>query len=79
PVFLRCGGKVSQLNTGDAVLLPRGSVHDLVSAPELDGRDIDAFDGAPLCRSVTAIRTSEDCHPADAVLFSGCMDFDLGT
>lgn len=81
PVFLRGGGEtVHAMNTGDAVLLPRGGEHDLVSAPDLIGRDIAAFQSSPLCRSVSAINScsGEGCPSTNALIFSGCMEFDLG-
>lgn len=81
PVFLRSGGETIQaMNTGDAVLLPRGGEHDLVSAPDLIGRDIAAFQSSPLCRSVSAIKScsGEGCPSTNALIFSGCMEFDLG-
>ena len=82
PVFLRGGGEaIHAMDTGDAVLLPRGGVHDLVSAPDLTaGRDVTAFEAAPLCQSVSAIRacSAEACRSTDVLIFSGCMEFDLG-
>jgi len=82
PVFLRSAdGAIHALDAGGAVLLPRGGVHDLVSQPDLPGRDLAAFETAPLCRSVSAITACSGgtCQPADAVIFSGCMEFDLGS
>lgn len=81
PVFLRSGdGAVHAMNAGDAVLLPRGGIHDLVSEPDLPSRDVAAFETAPLCQSVGAIKAccggADD--PASALIFSGCMAFDLG-
>lgn len=80
-VYVRIGGTVHRLMTGDAVLLPRGGVHDLVSEPEVAGQDIADFDCTPLCQTVSAIRacTPQACRSSNAVLFSGCMDFDLGS
>ncbi|MCO4319492.1 AraC family transcriptional regulator [Phyllobacterium sp. 21LDTY02-6] len=82
PVFLRYGnGSIEEMNTGDAVLLPRGGAHDLVSHPDMPCRDVAGYEGAPLCPSVTAIRacSTDMCQPSDALIFSGCMEFDLGT
>lgn len=82
PVFLvGAGENVHAMDAGDAVLLPRGGVHNLVSAPDLPGRDITAFQAAPLCRSVSAINACTDTgsQPTGAVIFSGCMEFDLGS
>jgi AraC-like DNA-binding protein len=82
PVFLRnAAGTVHSMNTGDAVLLPRGGPHDLVSQPNLPSRDVAGFETAPLCQSVSSIQacTGGACEPTDALIFSGCMEFDLGS
>ncbi|MDQ0471964.1 AraC-like DNA-binding protein [Labrys wisconsinensis] len=81
PVFLRePDGTLHAMAAGDAVLLPRGGAHDLVSGPDLPGRDLAAFETAPLCRNVGAIAACDgDCPETGALVFSGCMEFDLGT
>lgn len=81
PVFLRRAGEaVHAMAAGDAVLLPRGGAHDLVSQPDMPSRDVTAFEAAPLCQSVSAINacTGGACQPTDVLVFSGCMEFDLG-
>jgi len=81
PVFLRTAGdKLQRLDTHDAVLLPRGGRHELLSAPDLPSRDIITYDSIPLCKSVGAITAckGETCRTKDALIFSGCMEFDLG-
>lgn len=80
PVFLRDGEAVHAMNSGDAVLLPRGGAHDLVSGPELAGRDVTAFKASPLCPSVSAIKSCPDdvCPSRNVLVFSGRMAFDLG-
>jgi AraC-like DNA-binding protein len=81
PVFLRtAGGASHRLDAGDAVLLPHGRAHELLSAPDLRARDVATFDTLPLCETVCAVVA---CDPArdrsrDALVFSGCMEFDLG-
>ncbi len=90
-VFLRGLGESAQvssahvpsaqiLRAGDAVLLPRGGEHDLVSAPDLPSQDVAGFETTELCKSVSAISVCSDasCRAKDAVVFSGCMEFDLG-
>ncbi len=82
PVFLRtASGTVHALDTHDAVLLPRGGEHALLSAPELESRDIVTYEANPLCASVGAITAcnAETCRTKDALVFSGCMEFDLGS
>jgi AraC-like DNA-binding protein len=81
PVYLRAlSGSLHEMNTGDAVLLPRGGAHSLLSSPEMPCQNIRSFNTAPLCNSVTAIKTcSPETPAAERILvFSGCMEFDLG-
>ena len=82
-LFLRDqAGVVHLLKEGDAVLLPRGGRHDLLSAPDMPSRDVETFQSTQLCQSVCAIAvcTEDDtaCRTADCLVFSGCMEFDLG-
>ncbi|XEY20604.1 AraC family transcriptional regulator [Azospirillum sp. HJ39] len=81
PVILRIPASGTfMLSTGDAVLLPRGGAHELLSAPELPARDVSSFATAPLCGNVSALEScpAESCRTKDAVIFTGCMEFDLG-
>jgi len=80
-VFLRgLGESPLTLAAGDAVLLPRGGAHDLVSAPDLPSRDVAGYESTELCKSVCAISVcaEADCRTKEALIFSGCMEFDLG-
>lgn len=81
PLYLRSpGGALHALNTGDALLLPRGGPHELLSAPDLPSRDLDTFETATLCHGVHAVRAcAEEREEEAALLFSGCMEFDLGS
>lgn len=77
PVYLRApGGALHRLETGDAVLLPQGGEHALLSSPDNACRDIAAFDSVDLCATVCDVR-SAPCHNG-ALIFTGCMEFDLG-
>lgn len=81
PVFLRRpDGSVHAMATGDAVLLPRGGLHDLISAPDLPCRDVRSFEAQPLCASVSAITACavDECASTRVLIFSGCLEFDLG-
>lgn len=81
PVFLRSADQVVRpMTTGDAVLLPRGGAHDLVSEPDMPSRCVTAFAAAPLCPSVSDIQAC-DCagDTGGGLIFSGCMAFDLGS
>ena len=80
PVFLRQGDEIHQMATGDAVLLPRGGIHDVVSQPDLACRDVAAFTTSTLCQGVSALTACKagECPSSHVLIFSGCMEFDLG-
>lgn len=84
PVYLRTlDGGMLTMKGGDAVLLPRGGPHSLLSSPDREEkcRDIHSMAAAPLCASVSAIHACDggaDCIDKRAVVFSGSMEFDLG-
>ena len=79
-VFLRQGDEVHQMDTGDAVLLPRGGTHDVVSQPDLACRDLTAFTTSAICQGVSALTACKvgECASSHVLIFSGCMEFDLG-
>ncbi|EKF41315.1 AraC family transcriptional regulator [Nitratireductor indicus C115] len=82
PVYLRApDGMVHRMNTGDAVLLPRGGEHDLVSSPELPARCVNTFTAVPVCGNIANIEACADCadQSHEALIFCGRMEFDLGT
>ncbi|MCE8033242.1 AraC family transcriptional regulator [Billgrantia tianxiuensis] len=81
PVYLRSpSGSVHTLSTGDALLLPRGGPHALLSSPDQPAQDVTAFESARLCEAVSAIRACpKNCTLDGALTFSGCMEFDLGS
>jgi AraC-like DNA-binding protein len=80
PVYLRQGDDIHQMDTGDAVLLPRGGTHDVASERDLRGRDVAAFTTSAICQGVSALTACEvgECPSSHVLLFSGCMEFDLG-
>ncbi|WP_207906790.1 AraC family transcriptional regulator [Luteibacter rhizovicinus] len=82
PVFLRsASGALHRLETGDAALLPHSGAHALLSSPEVSCQDIAVFETTDLCATVRAVRSNTDnaasCS-SGALIFSGCMEFDLG-
>jgi AraC-like DNA-binding protein len=79
-VFLRQGDEVHQMDAGDAVLLPRGGRHDVVSEPDLGASDVAAFPTSTICHGVSALTACKvgDCPSSHVLIFSGCMEFDLG-
>ncbi|GHB05300.1 AraC family transcriptional regulator [Modicisalibacter luteus] len=80
-VFLRSpGGALHTLEAGDALLLPRGGEHELLSAPDQPSRDIADYESALLCESVRSVKACPEgsCPTTRAVFFSACLEFDLG-
>jgi AraC-like DNA-binding protein len=61
-------------------LLPRGGAHDVVSQPDLACRDVAAFTTSTLCPGVSALTACKvgECPSKHVLIFSGCMEFDLG-
>lgn len=62
------------LAAGNAVFLPQGSAHQIVSDPTASVQDIEHYDVAPLSETLYAVTTPEP----QSIFFSGCMEFDLG-
>ncbi len=72
-------GALHTLPARSAVFLPRGDAHQLLSRADLPVQDIDTFQAAPLGDAVSGVDTCPSTHPVpSAVLFYGCMTFDLG-
>jgi AraC-like DNA-binding protein len=74
-------GTPRALVRGDAVLLPRGDGHSLVSAPGIPLRTVDSFKQTPLCGEICDISAGPaESSPTDHVLiFTGRMEFELDT
>lgn len=70
-----------RMNPGDAVLLPRGGIHALLSQPALECQRIGQLDARAICDSVKDIvACCPDMPHEDRVLvFSGAMEFELGS
>ncbi|MEQ9902108.1 AraC family transcriptional regulator [Pectobacterium aroidearum] len=71
-------GTTFALKSGDALFIPNGNSHALLSDEKADVTPVSAFPSEAICNSVCAI----DCKPCpdtdNTVIFSGCMDFELG-
>lgn len=81
PVWLRApGGTVHALDTGDALLIPRGGPHAMLFTPDTADAQVMTFDPAgQLGHAYTAHKQVDTAEPShDAVIFSCCMEFDLG-
>ncbi|MFT8306996.1 AraC family transcriptional regulator [Acetobacter malorum] len=70
-------GELQTLSAGNAVFLPQGSAHQIVSDPKALVQDIDHYDVVSLSETVCAV-TASSCGTPHAIFFSGCMEFDLG-
>ncbi len=77
---LRMGDEWHEVICGDAVFLPRGDAHALLSRKDAEVHDLYKLKAAPICDRVDAVSSCPDgsCRTKDTVIFSGCMDFDLG-
>lgn len=79
PVLLRdASGATMQLEAGDAVLLPQGTPHALLSDPDAPCREIAGFEAAKICETVASVGAGTEAAPGDALIFSACMELDLG-
>lgn len=79
PVLLRdASGATMRLEAGDAVLLPQGTPHALLSDPDAPCREITGFESAKICDTVASVGVGAEAAPGDALIFSACMELDLG-
>lgn len=78
--FLRTrDGTLHELSAGSTVFLPQGESHQILSKEEASFQDIDSFEAAPLGQAVSGVSTCPSSYPTpSAILFYGCMEFDLG-
>lgn len=75
-------GERHEMKAGDAALLPRGGLHRIGSSADNAGpcTDIKTLKTSPICSMVEEIRDCDARPPEErVVLFSACMDFDLGS
>lgn len=81
-VMLRAAGEtVRELACGDAVLLPRGEMHEIVTGPNVTIRDYESYTRKPLCPEVSAVEACirETNRQDDTLVFTGRMEFELDT
>lgn len=72
-------GTVHKLSAGNAVFMPHGESHQLLSGPDIPVRNIDSFDAVSLSDSVCDVDACPSADPAPgAIFFNGSMEFDLG-
>ncbi|GAA4529192.1 AraC family transcriptional regulator [Amycolatopsis samaneae] len=72
-------GTRHELSAGNAVFLPHGGSHELLSGEGLPVRDVESFDVVSLGDAVGGVDTCPSTDPdPSTVLFTGFMEFDLG-
>ncbi|TCV99246.1 AraC family transcriptional regulator [Biostraticola tofi] len=78
-VLRMADGSLHTISAGNAMFMPQGGAHQLISSPDAPVQDIDSFVTAPLGDTVCAVDAlaSSDITPS-TILFYGCMEFDLG-
>ena len=70
-------GVLQPLSAGNAVFLPHGNAHQIISSPNAPVQDIDHYNVVSLSETVCAV-TASSSSAHHAIFFSGCMEFDLG-
>ncbi|MER8000245.1 AraC family transcriptional regulator [Streptomyces sp. NPDC095613] len=72
-------GTVHKLSAGNAVFMPHGESHQLLSGPDIPVQGIDSFAAVPLSNAVCAVDACPGSDPTpSAIFFNGFMEFDLG-
>ena len=72
-------GELHKLSAGSAAFMPHGRRHQLLSDAGVAFQDIEKFDVAPLGEAVSGVDTCPSTASVpSAVIFYGCMEFDLG-
>lgn len=71
-------GTTFALNSGDALFIPNGNAHALLSDENATVSPVSAFPSEPICAGVCAVTCLPCPDSENVVIFSGCMDFELG-
>lgn len=72
-------GALHNLSAGSAVLIPQGEEHALLSDRSVSVQHIDSFAAASLGDNVSGVDTCRNTSTTPgAIMFYGCMEFDLG-
>ncbi|PXW44006.1 AraC-like DNA-binding protein [Klebsiella oxytoca] len=80
PVLLRmASGQRLTLESGDALFIPNGDSHALLSDEQASVMNILKLPSEPVCSTVCCVKNEgDDAKNGSAIIFSGCMDFELG-
>ncbi|QKW50055.1 AraC family transcriptional regulator [Streptomyces buecherae] len=78
-VLRTANGTIHELTAGDAVFLPHGESHQLLSDRDIPARGIGSFPTAALGNAIGDVNACPSLDPnPSAILFNGTMEFDLG-
>jgi hypothetical protein len=78
PVLLRMvSGQRLLLESGDALFIPNGDGHVLLSDDQATVVNVQ-LPSEPVCESVSCVKNAGDDAKDSAIIFSACMDFELG-
>ena len=80
PVLLRMvSGQRLMLQSGDALFIPNGDGHVLLSDDQATVVNVSRLPSEPVCGSVSCVKNAcDDAKSDSAIIFSACMDFELG-
>ena len=80
PVLLRmASGQRLTLESGDALFIPNGDSHALLSDEQAPVMNVLKLPSEPVCSTVCCVKNKgDDVKNGSAIIFSGCMDFELG-
>ena len=80
PVLLRMvSGQRLMLQSGDALFIPNGDGHVLLSDDQASVVNVSRLPSEPVCDSVSCVKNAcDDAESGNAIIFSACMDFELG-
>ncbi len=79
PVLLRMVSGQRLLQSGDALFIPNGDGHVLLSDDRASVVNVSRLPSEPVCGSVSCVKNAcDDAKSDSAIIFSACMDFELG-
>lgn len=70
-----------KIKAGDAVLIPRGQPHQILSAARIAARDFDSYTPETRCQAFAEIKDCNtlSCRTKDTTILTGVMELDLVT
>jgi AraC-type DNA-binding domain-containing proteins len=78
-LLLTNSGQQFSLESGDALFIPTGCGHSLLSDAQATAINVMSLPSEPICGTVRCVKNAcDDAQQENAVIFSGCMNFELG-